>query len=261
MATKPAPKKAPPAKTPRAKKPAAPKNATGAAVSAPKKVAAGASTTKSIDWARIELDYRAGIKTLRQIADEAGITHVAVNKRAKRDGWTRDLAVKIQAKADELVSKSAVTSVVTTEARIAERQVIEANAQAVADIRLAHRNDIRRARTLTNALLNELEQQTDPNTLAMLHELGEMLRNEDDNGQDRRNDLYTKVISLSERSKTMKTLADSLRLVVDMERTAFGMDKEQPKAADTLTSLLQEITGGTNSTFKPVANDPEHDED
>ena len=169
--------------------------------------------------------------------------------------------MKIQAKADELVTKSAVTSVVTTEARIAERQVIEANAQAVADIRLAHRHDIRRARTLTNALLAELELQTDPRTLDLLHELGELLRNEDDNGQDRRNDLYMKVISLSERSKTMKTLADSLRLVVDMERTAFGMDKEQPKAADTLTSLLQTITGGTDSTFKPVAHDPEHYED
>lgn len=261
MAPKPAPKKAPPAKTTPAKKPAAPKKAAGAAVSAAKNIAASASATKAIDWERIELDYRAGIKTLRQIADEAGISHVAVNKRAKRDGWTRDLAVKIQAKADELVTKSAVTSVVTTEARIAERQVIEANAQAVADIRLAHRKDIRRARTLTNSLLAELELQTDPRTLELLYELGELLRNEDDNGQDRRNDLYMKVISLSERSKTMKTLADSLRLVVDMERTAFGMDKEQPKAADTLTSLLQTITGGTNSTFKPVANDPEHDED
>lgn len=261
MAPKQAPKKAPPAKTTQTKKPAAPKKAAGAAVRAPKKIAASASTAKVIDWERIELDYRAGIKTLRQIADEGGISHVAVNKRAKRDGWTRDLAVKIQAKADELVTKSLVTTVVTAEARLAERQVIEANAQAVADIRLAHRHDIRRARTLTNSLLAELERQTDPQTLDLLHELGELLRNEDDNGQDRRNDLYMKVISLSERSKTMKTLADSLRLVVDMERTAFGMDKEQTKAADSLTALLQTITGGTDSTFKPVAHDPEHDED
>lgn len=213
------------------------------------------------DWERIELDYRAGIKTLRQIADEHGISHVAVAKRAKRDGWTRDLAGKIQAKADELVNKSLVTSAVTVETKIAEKAVIDANAQAVADIRLAHRHDIRRARTLTNALLNELEQQTDPNTLAMLKELGELLRREDDNGNDRRNDIYVKVISLSERSKTMKTLADSLRVVVDMERTAFGLDKDQGPVADPLTSLLKTITGGTDSAFQPVARDPEHDED
>ena len=221
------------------------------------KGAAGAAP----DWERIELDYRAGIKTLRQIADEHGITHGAINKRARRDGWERDLSGKINAKADALVSKALVSTPVSTESKIAERQVIEAAATAVADIRLAHRHDIRRARNLTNSLLAELEAQTDPNTLAMLQELGEMLRNEDDNGQDRRNDLYTKVISLSERSKTMKTLADSLRLVVDMERTAFGMDKDQGPAADPLTSLLKTITGGTDSAFKPVAQDPDHDED
>ena len=246
--TPPSPKKAPPKAS---TKPAAAKKAAGAAV--PQKA--------QPDWERIELDYRAGIKTLRQIADEHGISHVAVAKRAKRDGWTRDLAAKIQAKADELINKSLVTSAVTVETKIAEKAVIDANAQAVADIRLAHRHDIRRARTLTNALLNELEQQTDPNTLAMLQELGELLRSEDDNGNDRRNDLYVKVISLSERSKTMKTLADSLRVMVDMERTAFGMDKEQEKVADGLTTLLQTITSGTGSTFKPVAHDPDHDED
>ena len=45
------------------------------------------------DWEKIEADYRAGIKTLRQIAGEHGVTHGAINKRAKRDGWSRaDLA-------------------------------------------------------------------------------------------------------------------------------------------------------------------------
>jgi hypothetical protein len=257
MASKPAPKKAPP----KATTPAARKKAVGAAVSAPEKVAASAHPAKAADWERIELDYRAGIKTLRQIGGEHGISEGAIRKRAKRDDWTRDLSERIQDKAEQLVRKEAVRSTVRAESTISERQVVEANAQAVADIRLAHRHDIRRARTLTNALLNELEQQTDPNTLTMLQELGELLRREDDNGNDRRNDLYMKVISLSERSKTMKTLADSLRVMVDMERTAFGMDKEQEKVADGLTTLLQNITSGTNSTFKPVAHDPEHDED
>ena len=41
------------------------------------------------DWERIELDYRAGIKTLRQIADGSGVSHVAVSKRAHKHGWER----------------------------------------------------------------------------------------------------------------------------------------------------------------------------
>lgn len=52
---------------------------------------------KAIDWEKIELDYRAGVKTLRQIADEHDISHVSINKRAKRDDWVRDLSAKIKA--------------------------------------------------------------------------------------------------------------------------------------------------------------------
>ena len=188
------------------------------------------ASAKSADWERIELDYRAGVKTLRQIADEHGITHGAVNKRAKRDGWERDLSGKIHAKADALVSMAAVSSGVSKEARIAETLVVEANARAIADVRLSHRKDIHRARNLTNALLDELEQQTDPETLGALRELGDLLRTPDDRGQDKLNDIYQAVISLPERSKTMKVLAESLQKLVDMERVAFSMDA-QDKAA------------------------------
>lgn len=177
------------------------------------------------DWEAIEADYRAGIKTLRQIAEGRGVSHVTVGNRAKKEGWSRDISEKIKNKSDELLNKTLLNKPLNKERVVAERQLIEVNAQAVADIRLAHRKDIHRARRLTNSLLGELEGQTDPETLAALQELGELMRREDEKGQDKLNDLYHKVISLSWRSKTMKTLAESLQKLVDMERTAFGMDK------------------------------------
>lgn len=240
------------ASKPAGKKPATPKNENKPAAAETQRAGIAAP-----DWERIELDYRAGIKTLRQIADENGISHTLVARKAKQFGWARDLSAKINAKADELVSKEAVSKGVTTETRIAEREVIDANARAVADVRLAHRNDIHRARRLTNALLSELEQQTDPETLTLLGALGELLRAPDDNGQDKLNDLYMRVIGLPERSKTMKVLAESLQKLVDMERTAFGMDKEVEKAADPLASLLHSLANGNGNGFKPVAVDPE----
>lgn len=197
--------------------PARPNKAAGVVASAP-------------DWERIELDYRAGIKTLRQIADEHGISHTLVARKAKQFGWSRDLLTKINAKADELVSKDAVSKGVTMETRVAERDLIDANAKAVADVRLAHRRDIHRARRLANALLEELEKQT--GQVPELQELGELLRSPDERGADKLNDLYQAIISLPERSKTMKVLADSLRITVDMERQAFGMDA---KGADGTT--------------------------
>ena len=67
-------------KKPAAKKPAQTKT-TNAKKPAPAKAAG--TVAPAADWEKIELDYRAGIKTLRQIADENGVTHGAVNKRAK----------------------------------------------------------------------------------------------------------------------------------------------------------------------------------
>jgi len=42
------------------------------------------------DWLEIEGDFRAGVKSLREIANEHGLTEGAIRKRAKRDGWLRD---------------------------------------------------------------------------------------------------------------------------------------------------------------------------
>ncbi|GAB2712615.1 hypothetical protein [Comamonas sediminis] len=179
------------------------------------------------DWDKIELDYRAGIKSLRQIGAEHGISEGAIRKRAKRDEWTRDLSERIQDKAEQLVRKEAVRKEVRAERAASEREVGDANAQAVADIRLAHRRDISRARRVTNALLDELEQQADPETVQLLETLGELLYAPDDKGRDKLNELYQAVISLPERSKTMKVLAESLVKLVDLERTAFGMDSKE----------------------------------
>lgn len=188
---------------------------------------------RSPDWERIELDYRAGIKTLRQIADENGITHGAINKRAKRDGWERDLSQKIQAKADALVSRAVVSSQVSADTKLHERALIDGNGQAVANVRLGHRKDARRVRELTNKLMDELEQQSDPATLAKLQELAAaVVAPGEKPGRDRYGELLEAVISLPERSKTLKVLAESLRIVVDMERTAFGMNKVDPGGAE-----------------------------
>lgn len=181
------------------------------------------------NWAEIERDYRAGIKTLRAIADEHGITHGAINKRAKRDGWERDLSAKIQAQAEALVSRSAVSTEVSNEARISERKVVEANATAIKEVRLAHRKDIARARGIANNLLDELAEQTGPDAAALLAELGELLRKPDDKGQDKLNDIYQKVIALPARVKSMKDLSDTLRVLVGLEREAFGIVGPEPE--------------------------------
>ncbi|MCP9731567.1 hypothetical protein NIM88_04085 [Pseudomonas sp. GBPI_506] len=188
------------------------------------------------DWERIEQLYRAGLLSVREIAATCGVSHTAINKRAKAGSWDRDLKAKIQAKADSLVSKAEVSKEVSTQALATERGIVEANAQVIANIRIAHRTDIGRSRRLANKLLDELEGLTDNRDL--FERLGELLRSEDDKGQDKRNDLYMKVIDLPARTKTMKELAETLKNLIALERQAYDVGAE--KQGDDRSQLTEE---------------------
>lgn len=198
-------------------------------------------TIKHPDWEAIERAYRAGLLSIREIASTQGITHGAINKRAKRDGWERDLKAKIQAKADSLVSKRTVSTEVSTKQADTEREIIEVNAEVIANVRMAHRGDISRGRRLTNKLLDELEGLTDNREL--FDQLGELMRDPDDSGFDKRNDLYSKVINLPGRSKTMKELAETLKTLISLERQAYDLDTKSGNSdADALSKLMDDLS-------------------
>lgn len=186
---------------------------------------------KSIDWERIEYDYRAGILSVREISEARGVSHTAVNKKAKQLGWERDLKAKIKAKADALVSKAEVSKEVSSRRMATEKETVDSNAKLLADVRMGHRKDISRFRNLASKMLSELEGVTDNQDL--FDELGELMRNPDDKGQDRRNDLYQRVIDLPSRSKTMKEMSDTLKTLIGLERDAY----------DIVTASKLEMTG------------------
>ncbi|WP_435930077.1 hypothetical protein [Dryocola sp. BD613] len=195
------------------------------------------------DWEAIESAYRAGLMSIREIASQHGITHSAINKRAKRDGWERDLKAKIKAKADALVSKREVSRTVSTETATSERILIEANAEVIATVRMEHRGDIRRARTLANSLFDELGAECAD--VGALEKLGELMLNPDDKGQDRLNEIYRKVISMPGRVKSMKDLSDTLKTLIGLERQAYGI--EGPTGDDTtkkLSDLMDDLAKG-----------------
>ena len=194
-----------------------------------------------VDWEKVELEYRAGIKTLRQIAEEHGISHVAVNKRAKRDGWVRDLSAKISSKAEEMVTKSMVTKEVTAAQKVTERETVESNAQAVANVIISHRSDIRRNRGLANKLLAELEAIVDDPDV--FEQLGEMMASPDEKGQDKLNELYRKVTSLPSRVDSAKKLAETLKILVGLEREAFKIDNSADKPVNPIDELLKSLAG------------------
>lgn len=197
-----------------------------------------------VDWERIEVEYRAGVMSLREIAKmHPGTNHVAITRRAKAEGWARDLNRQIRQRADELVTRRAVTPDETARRAVTEREVIEASALQIARVKSEHRVIGGRINTLGLALLREIELQTgDP---ALLEQLGELMRNPDDSGMDKLNDLYRKIISTPSRIDSGKKAAEMLKTGIGIDREAWGLSDAGAGGSD-FERMLTEIHGAVS---------------
>lgn len=182
-------------------------------------------TRKIVDWEAVEIQYRAGIRSLKDIGGEFGVSDAAIIKRAKRDSWVRDLKAKIHARAEAKVSAAMVSAEVSARTKINERQTIEAVSDEIVNVRLAHRGDISRTRRLSMKLMDELEAITDDQET--LKELISQMREAEDADTALLN-LATRMSSLPTRTKTIKELSETLKTLVTLERQAYGIGEENP---------------------------------
>ena len=168
---------------------------------------------KAVDWESVEREYRAGIRSLKDIGAEFGVSDAGILKRAKKEEWQRDLTERIRAKAEAKVSAALVSEKVSAESNANERTIVEANAQVIADTVLNQRRDVSRSRSIVQKLFDELEAQGDG--LEELAMLGEALESGD---EEKLAQIARKVIAFPSRVDSAKKLAESLRTLVELER-------------------------------------------
>lgn len=150
---------------------------------------------RTFDWERIEIQFRAGVLSLRELAAEHDISVAYIRKRADAEGWERDLGPKIKAAADAIVHKAQCTE----SAQANEKSTVAAMAQATAEIRLAHREDIRKARKIVRDLFAEMEACDE--------------------------DFRTRV-------SCAKALMDALKNAITLEADAWGLTAQAPEDPD-----------------------------
>lgn len=189
---------------------------------------------KKIDYERLLPDWRAGLKSPAQMAEEyekatgVSCTGFAISKHFRKLDIPRDLGAKIKAKADALVAAQMVAAKVANNHET-ERAIVDANAETQATIRLAHRRDIGRYRALAAKLIQELEAQTgDPGLFDQLFELMSEAPEQDDSAaakvrHQKLRDAFDKALSLPGRQKVMKDATEVLRVLVAMEVEAYGI--------------------------------------
>lgn len=208
--------------------------------------------TKQVDWEAVERDYRNGLKSLREIGKDHGVSNVGVLKRAKRYGWERDLSAKIKAKAEALVSKAVVSAEVSAQTNADEKAIVEANATAIVQVRLTHRKDIARARDLAMKLLDELEAtcQLAAGEVERMRTI--VIQGVIDAGgatEDARERLKAldKLLDFPTRTGAMKMLADTMTKLVTLERQAYSLDADDggsdDDGLDAFRALMNRIDG------------------
>ena len=212
-----------------------------------------AADLKPVDWHGVEAPFRAGIRSLKSIGIQFGVVPSAILKHFNKLGLKRDLRARVIARAQELVNEQAVNVKVNAEGAVArERDIVGASAIASAAVQIGHRADIARARRLVATLMAELEDIVDrPELFAMVHGA---LDNSEEEAIEALRSMARLVESLPARARVVKDLADTLRILIGLEREAFGLDTASGSDGKLLV-IIKDYTGkgDPDSPVRPEA--------
>lgn len=109
-------------------------------------------TTKQPDWEAINSLYRAGLLSVRAIAEQFSISDTAIRKQAKKLGWTRDLTEQVRAAAKAKVVRTKVRTDGSQQALRTDEQIIEEASDQAAAVILAHRSGLAQWRGIADKL-------------------------------------------------------------------------------------------------------------
>ncbi|MEC4022179.1 hypothetical protein VSO52_05180 [Pseudomonas fulva] len=169
-------------------------------------------TTKQPDWEAIERAFRAGSLSVRAIADVHGISHAAISKRAKKEGWQRDLSDKVRSAVKAKVTK-AVTTTGYQSSAVTDEQIIDEASDKGAAIVLGHQRGWSRWSAIAEKLSAALES------------------------------IEVNEENIGDFSRALNAGVDAQTKVVKGERQAYNLDAEEgDKTVDTLASLMDELS-------------------
>lgn len=175
------------------------------------------------DWERIELDYRTGQYSNRELTRLHGPTEAAIRKRAKDHAWTRDLSDQIRKR---VIEKT--TAAVTREVSRAEtdQQYVEEAAEAGANIIRGHQRLLIQAKNIAETLMDRLTEQLKSKTMKV----------------EVRGEVMEVDVNLDYAGKSLGHATQALERVVKMERQSYGLDADDKESVGkTLDQLLAEV--------------------
>lgn len=184
-------------------------------------MAADKKPKPAVDWEAVEKEYRAGVLSVSEIGRRNGVTEGAIRKRAKRDGWERDLTAKVQEKVRTGLVRTEVRGESDGAKSRTERQIVDDAAAAVIALVREHRADLRAGRELATTLLKQLQDVTG-NREAIEAAIAEHI----EAGPQRA--AMIRAVSLPSNVACLRELSNVLKNLIPLERQAFNVDDGGP---------------------------------
>ncbi|MFJ2362474.1 hypothetical protein ACIPIN_01940 [Pseudomonas sp. NPDC087697] len=170
-------------------------------------------TTKQPDWEAIERAYRAGLLSLRGIADKYGSSEGTIRSRAKKHGWQRDLTDQVRAATNGKLSRTVSRTDVTHREVREDEQIIDEASDEAASVVLAHRTDLAQWRGIANKLCDALS------------------------------DMDVNKENIGDFARSLNAGVDAQLKVIRGERQAYNLDTETgDKTVDDLAALMDELS-------------------
>ena len=187
---------------------------------------------KQVDWESVERDYSAGLLSLREIAAKHNVSHQVIARKAKTEDWSRDLGAKIAAAVEKKLGDKQLGDSLGDKKRGTEKEVVEANAQVIVEIKVRHRLVIKKLNGLLDSQMDEIE--------ALNKEKS--------------------VENLPMRVDVTKKIADTVKTMIDKERQAFGIVDVPTPTENAITELVK-VCQGNSVSITTSANDFDDDDE
>jgi hypothetical protein len=199
-------------------------------------------STKTIDWEKIERAYRLNFTTDMQNAADNGVSRSALVRRAKKEGWTKDLSEQVRLETKARVRANIVEDATKTlhatlhETFQKDSTAVQLEATSNALLIAEHEKGGTKGREVMSSILDRIDEQI--RSAPTIDELLELLKVE----SPELGSAIARVTSLPSLADTAKKAIEGFSRSVDIERKARNMDaKDEAGGKEVDQAILDAI--------------------
>ena len=193
-----------------------------------------------IDWEAIETDFRVSQLSVRQIAEKHGTEASSISRRAKKDGWDRDLSQAVAVATKTKVRNAVINATQhnATECTQATFDAVDLAANVNATIILGQQKRVGRLSGLFEKITGELEAvMDDPETLTAI---ADKIEEEDPKAAES----IKRLKSMTSRMNNLKTATEIMGKLNDSENSAFSITEgKTANATEDFLDVLRKEEG------------------